>query len=648
MKYDPYSRKRKYLLLAGRLMMILALWFAGTYVFQALNHVSVQADGPISVWWPTQNAKVSGLQPFKAVVTGKNLNEYDMTWSVDGGQQNGMSDSMAEGPHKEASVDLTNWNWRGSGPYKVTFKAIGKDGSVIGETSIDIFGPGEQQGPRETVAGTSTPAIDPNIPSTSNIIISGLTQGGIPSANAQIDSATYTAPVQSTPAPAVQSNEPKFLSVIFPATNSNVNGVNAFRAAVKDMDVKEYTMYWQVDGGQKNDMYTSSSNGTPVKEASVDVRSWTWKGNGPYKITFTAEKNYQTIATSEVTIYTGTGNTNNSNNSSQQASQTVKPETQNPVLVTPETKPSVTQKTQEKVQEVTQAVAGNPLSGLKFYVNPNSNAKRQADAWRQSRPNDAFQMDKIATSPEAIWLGGWNGDVQSDVANKMRDAKAQGAVPAFIVYNIPNRDCGQYSAGGVSDGNSYRSWIQKIAAGLGGSKAIVVLEPDALTLMDCLNGQQKNDRFTMISDAVTTLKNAGAVVYLDAGHSSWVGADDMASRLNSAGIAKADGFALNVSNFQTTQSNIDFGTKVSAKVGGKHFIVDTARNGVGPTPDNQWCNPQGRALGARATSNTGNALVDAFLWLKNPGESDGNCNGGPSAGVWWPEYALELAKRSAF
>ena len=43
---------------------------------------------------------------------------------------------------------------------------------------------------------------------------------------------------------------------------------------------------------------------------------------------------------------------------------------------------------------------------------------------------------------------------------------------------------------------------------------------------------------------------------------------------------------------------------------------------------------------------TGYAHVDAFLWVKNPGESDGTANGGPVAGQWWAEYALGLAERA--
>ena len=77
-------------------------------------------------------------------------------------------------------------------------------------------------------------------------------------------------------------------------------------------------------------------------------------------------------------------------------------------------------------------------------------------------------------------------------------------------------------------------------------------------------------------------------------------------------------------------------------------VGDTSRNGLGPTADNQWCNPDGRALGDRPSTQTGLAYVDAFLWVKAPGESDGACAGAPAAGTWMPEYALGLAQRAAY
>ena len=36
--------------------------------------------------------------------------------------------------------------------------------------------------------------------------------------------------------------------------------------------------------------------------------------------------------------------------------------------------------------------------------------------------------------------------------------------------------------------------------------------------------------------------------------------------------------------------------------------------------------------------------IDAYLWVKQPGDSDGPCNGGLPAGVYWPQYAVALAE----
>jgi len=139
-------------------------------------------------------------------------------------------------------------------------------------------------------------------------------------------------------------------------------------------------------------------------------------------------------------------------------------------------------------------------------------------------------------------------------------------------------------------------------------------------------------------------------VYIDAGHPEWYSAEEIAKRLNRAYVSMARGFALNVSNFVTTDDNIKYGTEISKLVGDKHFVIDTSRNGRGPKRtargDIDWCNPEGRALGKQPTLNTGHALVDAFLWVKRPGESDGQCKNGPKAGEWWGEYALGLASRA--
>lgn len=285
----------------------------------------------------------------------------------------------------------------------------------------------------------------------------------------------------------------------------------------------------------------------------------------------------------------------------------------------------------------------NLFSSAKMYVNPFSPAKKQADAWRRTRPEDAALLDKIANQPIATWMGNWNSDIGRDVRDAVSRITGAKALPVFVAYNIPHRDCGSYSAGGARNADAYRQWIRSFANGLGGRKAVVIVEPDALAGMTCLSAPLQAERFALIKDAVTVLKARGASVYIDAGHARWVPAGEMARRLRAAGVDQATGFSLNISNFLGNAVNIAYGEAVSRQIGGKHFIIDTSRNGAGASQAGNWCNPQGQSIGVSPTANTGNKLVDAFLWVKVPGESDGTCGGGPKSGQWWADYALALA-----
>ncbi len=300
-------------------------------------------------------------------------------------------------------------------------------------------------------------------------------------------------------------------------------------------------------------------------------------------------------------------------------------------------------------QPTTPPAPASVLVGARLYVNPSSDARHTADAWRATRPADAAQMDKIAAQPQARWIGDWNTNVTADVGGAVAAAQAAGAIPVLVAYNIPQRDCGGLSGGNNVAASQYRQWIDGFAAGIGARRAVVILEPDALANMDCLSSADQQTRLSLIAYAVRAFKALGSTsVYVDAGHAHWQSASTMAKRLVAAGVADATGFSLNISNFVSSADNIAYGQQLSALIGDKHYVIDSSRNGLGPTADAQWCNPAGRALGTRPTTNTGVPGLDAFLWIKTPGESDGACNGGPDAGVWWPEYALGLAQRAAF
>ena len=268
---------------------------------------------------------------------------------------------------------------------------------------------------------------------------------------------------------------------------------------------------------------------------------------------------------------------------------------------------------------------------------------------KSGKDDEADQIRKIAQQPTGEWIGPENPEQEARGFTEAADKAGRTAL--LVLYNIPHRDCGQYSQGGAADGNAYRTWIDGVAAGIGDRSATVILEPDAvLHLVDgCTKDEFHEERYDLLTGAIEKLKSLkNTKVYLDAGNAGWGHPDQIFEPLKWAGIAKADGFSVNVSNFYSTKDSIAYGKQLSAKVGNKHFVIDTSRNGNGPytAGKDPWCNPPGRALGEKPTTQTGDPLVDAYLWVKRPGESDGECRGGPRAGEWWAEYALGLARAS--
>jgi endoglucanase len=287
----------------------------------------------------------------------------------------------------------------------------------------------------------------------------------------------------------------------------------------------------------------------------------------------------------------------------------------------------------------------NPLAGNGFYVDPTTTA---AIAARQATPPSA-QLQKIAGTPQARWLTEVVpvDQVAGAAATYVGAAAAARAMPVVVIYAIPHRDCGSYTAGGFGSADDYRAWVRQVAAGLGMARVGVVLEPDALTA-SCLSEDQLQERTALLRDAIGVLtQNPNAAVYVDGGHSRWLTPDELADRLRAVGVERARGFALNTSNFFSTDEEIAYGEVVSQLVNGAHYVIDTSRNGAGPAPEGalNWCNPPGRALGVDPTTVTNGPHADAYLWIKHPGESDGDCDrGDPRSGVFMPAYAVDLAQ----
>jgi len=384
----------------------------------------------------------------------------------------------------------------------------------------------------------------------------------------------------------------------------------------------------------------------------------------------------------------------------------------------------------------------------KFYVPPpNPDAVVQvADLLTKRKFDDAARLVALTATPYATWFtDGTPKQVKNAVKRTMSLAGVKN-VPVLVAYNVPYRDCAQYSAGGAADTAAYKAWIDAFAEGIGTHKAVVILEPDGLGIIPYNTtiygaedwckpevtdaegnivpapGASPEERYAQINYAVDAIlaKAPEAAIYLDGSHSGWLGVGEAAYRLDKAGVGRAQGFFLNVSNYRATAELTQFGLWVSAcltagtgggaswatghfdwcpsqynealgyaldyskeyaatvtaklgdMLGGAEpttgFVLDTSRNGKGPWtpaadlgyPDAQdWCNPPKRGVGLRPTAATDTPLLDALLWVKVPGESDGSCNRGidgsttdpewggitdPGAGEWFPKQALELAR----
>ena len=144
----------------------------------------------------------------------------------------------------------------------------------------------------------------------------------------------------------------------------------------------------------------------------------------------------------------------------------------------------------------------NPLAGQTFYVNPNSKAMRAANG------AGSPELTAIANTPTAYWMDHLSTPAVD--AKYIADAQAAGTMPILALYGIPHRDCGSFAAGGFGSGAAYRGWIDAVAADIGGGPAAVILEPDALAMADCLSGDQRQERFDLMSYAVDTLtRNPG-------------------------------------------------------------------------------------------------------------------------------------------
>ena len=294
----------------------------------------------------------------------------------------------------------------------------------------------------------------------------------------------------------------------------------------------------------------------------------------------------------------------------------------------------------------------NPLAGLTFYVDKASPSWLQWQAYnRAGQRRKADLIWKIAREPRSLWLGRFTRPNFFVKVRRLIDpARAEGSVPIFTVLRAQSTGCGpSYTGGGAAEDASTRAWYDDLARAIGNDRVVIAFEPDSLGTIDCLARNRRDDRLRLLRYGVTALsKLPNATIYLEAGASDWEAAARTAKQLRAIGIAKVQGFMLNATHYDWTKANIQHGLDISRRVGGKHFIINTAENGRGPVHYkrggrriNVWCNPGLRGLGPPPTTNTSHPKVDAYLWINRPGYAQ-YCQGRPIA--WYVPRALTYAR----
>jgi endoglucanase len=283
-----------------------------------------------------------------------------------------------------------------------------------------------------------------------------------------------------------------------------------------------------------------------------------------------------------------------------------------------------------------QAKHDRPASG--FYVPPpDPDAPRQVRALRKAGQKvDAARIEAMIETPQAVWINGGTTDARSraQVRQVVKRAAAQRKVPVLVLYNVPYRDCAQYSSGGASTIAEYASWIRAVAKGIGRERAVVLLEPDGLGIIPNYTpvGQTEPEwcrptvdgapapeadaqsRFTALNDAVDVLTALPKVdLYLDGTHTGWLNVGDISDRLLKAGVLRADGFFLNVSNYQFTTNQLFYGTWISSCLAWVTQVTTPAS--VADCPNQYW-------NGGPTNNWTGVALTKFATWSDTATQAD--------------------------
>jgi endoglucanase len=205
--------------------------------------------------------------------------------------------------------------------------------------------------------------------------------------------------------------------------------------------------------------------------------------------------------------------------------------------------------------------------------------------------NDKQLLAEVALRPEANWFGNWEkaAEIKGTVAGYINDvthgdSTTLAQLTDFSLAPWEGQLCKVAETPALV--SAYHQWNDGFAAGIGTSRALVVMQPDLPEVKNtCLSSQARATYLQELAWATRKLDSLKhTTVYLDAGSSDWASVAVVTSLLVKGGIQWARGFALDGTHYASTQSEITYGMQVAKALArrgykDKHFIVDTAENG---------------------------------------------------------------------
>lgn len=277
------------------------------------------------------------------------------------------------------------------------------------------------------------------------------------------------------------------------------------------------------------------------------------------------------------------------------------------------------------------------LSYLIFNVNSELctyNSKKKYSDLIIKYPELTEQFNFMSEQPIPLWYT----DKYLNSLNEIKETlqNCQQSISTIIIYGMVNKDCdaGESAGGYNKNPNDYTNFITNLHKEVNNRNIIYIVEPDALALsMDNKCGVG-NNYISYIKNAINILsENKNSIIYLDIGY--WVLIYDDQQVKNVIKIInnidpnkKIKGFTLNLSNYRSNSEMINACKKIIDLSGHQYTcIIDTSRNANGPDEKNTWCNAKNAGIGNKPTKNTGNNIIDYFMWLKPAIEVDGHCYG---------------------